>query len=182
MNKTAIVTLALMGAVLVLALCATFYFANKPSDAVDSKARKTLSTESGFVFTDLNGEEITFDQYEGKVRVVNMWASWTPFSATELPVLHTLAGEFKERDVVVIAVNRKESKELAVGFLNSLQVFEHIVFALDPQDALYASVEGYAMPETIIYDADGNVSHHNRGPMTELQLRTHIEKALEASQ
>jgi cytochrome c biogenesis protein CcmG, thiol:disulfide interchange protein DsbE len=181
MDKANIIALLVIILVLVTAGSVTYYFYSTPNDAIDSEAKKTLSTESGLSFTDLDGNTITFDQFEGKVRVVNSWASWTPFSVQELKDLHTVAAEFKDQNVAVIAINRKESKELAVQFLSTIQSFENITFALDPDDAYYASIGGFSMPETVIYDAEGNLVTHKRGSMTQEEMRTLIREALQAS-
>jgi thiol-disulfide isomerase/thioredoxin len=181
MNKANILTLAAVALVLTVAGFVTYYFYSTPNDALDSEARKTFSAESGLAFTDLDGNTITFDQFEGKVRVVNTWASWTPFSVQELADLDLIASEFKDQNVAVIAINRKESKEQAARFLKSVQGHENVVFALDPEDAYYASVGGFSMPETVIYDAKGNIFMHKRGPVTHEELRMLVTEALEAS-
>lgn len=181
MNKANTIALLVIIIVLVIAGSVTYFFYSTPNDALDSEAKKTLSAESGLSFTDLDGNTITFDQFEGKVRVVNSWASWTPFSVQELKDLHTIAAEFKDQGVAVIAINRKESKEQAVQFLGSIQTFENITFALDPEDAYYASIGGFSMPETMIYDAKGNLVTHKRGSMTQEEMRALVLGALQAS-
>lgn len=182
MNRTALITLL---SILVLLLCAgavTYYFYSTPNDASDSDAVHTLSSTETQSFFDLDGNEITFQQHEGTIRVVNSWASWSPFSVDELKLLDKIAGEYKDQSVTVIAINRKEPNERAKSFLGTIQEFNNIIFALDPNDTFFAAVGGFSMPETLFYDARGTIVFHKRGVLTEEELRTNIEKMLEKKQ
>lgn len=180
MNKTNFITIAVIAALLLGAFAVTYFVSLHPNDAPDSEAKKYLASDA-LVFTDLEGNPLTLDAYEGKVRVVNTWASWSPFSAEELKGLDELGAEFKDKNIVVIAVNRKEPKEQAVRFLRSLKNFDNIVFAIDTLDSYYASVGGFSMPETLVYDARGNKIFHKRGPMSKEEMVRETQKALDAS-
>lgn len=180
MHKSNIITLIVIVAVFITAGVITYIVRAIPNDKANSEAQKSLATSEEQVFTDLQGNPISFKQFEGKVRVVNAWASWTPFSVQELRDLETLAGEYKDTDVVVIAVNRKEPKEVAVQFLESIRTFEHTVFAIDITDSFYKSIGGFSMPETVFYDARGTIVLHKRGSMSLTEMRSHLDKVLSA--
>jgi uncharacterized FAD-dependent dehydrogenase len=40
-----------------------------------------------------------------------------------------------------------------------------VKFLLDTSDRFYKSIKGYAMPETVIYDPEGRIYFHARGPI-----------------
>lgn len=181
MKKNAFFTLIVLSILLLCAAGATYYYKKVPHDAKNSEAQKSLQATEEQAFTDLQGNPFTFDPYKGKVRVVNSWASWTPFSVQELADFDTLAGEYKDKNIAVIAIDRKESKELAQYFLSTIKNFEHVIFAIDTTDSFYASIGGYAMPETVFYDAKGNITFHKQGVMTLEEMRTHTEEALSAN-
>ncbi len=181
MNKTNVITLLCVLCVLIGAAAVTYYLYVTPNDAANSDARRTLGLSEGQSFTDLQGTDISLEEHEGKVRVVNSWASWTPFSAQELKDLETLAAAHANEGVVVIAINRDEPKEQAQQFLSTLGTFEHIQFILDGSDTFYDSVEGYAMPETLFYDARGNIYHHKRGNMTKEEMERLLMETIAAS-
>ena len=92
----------------------------------------------------------------------------------------TLAKEYADQDVVVIAINRKEPMERAKAFLKSVGDFEAIKFAVDLTDAYYTSIGGFSMPETVFYDAEGNTVFHKRGFMDLDEMRKHTQAALTA--
>jgi thiol-disulfide isomerase/thioredoxin len=156
----------------------TYWYVSTPKDARNSDAAASLSSEEKGVFTDLSGNEVSFDEHVGRIRVVTSWASWNPFSITDLETLNAVAGSYKDKGVVFLAINRKESKEQAERFLKSLQELPNLEFAIDTKDTFYTSIGGYAMPETVLYDEKGGIAAHKRGTFTEDELKALIEAAL----
>ena len=156
----------------------TYYFYVTPNDAKNSDASKTL-TFNDASFTDMEDNPLSFDAYEGKVRVVNSWASWSPYSVQELQDLDVLAKEYMDQNVVVIGINRMETKETAERFLRSIPSLQYLHIVLDSGDVFFSSLEGYAMPETVIYDQNGNIYFHKRGPMSLEEMRKKTQEALE---
>ena len=153
-----------------------------PNDTANSDAQATLAVTEEKIFTDLEGNPVTFTEYEGKVRIVTSWASWNPFSAQELETFEAVAQTYIDKEIVIIAINRKEPKEQAQRFLKTLPQFPHIIFAIDQSDAFYSSVGGYAMPETIFYDNSGNIIEHVRGTLTQEQIRIYIDRAFKSQE
>lgn len=182
-KKSIIITLLLLMTILLAAAAGTYLLQQKAVlEERDTEATQTLSATEATPYTDLEGDPFTFADYKGHVRVVNTWASWSPFSATELKDLERLATDYAEQDVVVIAVNRKETKEKAAAYLGTLQTFSKVVFAIDVTDAFYTSVGGYAMPETVFYDKYGNIVFHQRGVMSYEEMQQRVEAALTAAE
>lgn len=153
---------------------------NIKSSERDMPSSQTLVASADTPYTDLDGEPFTFDAFKGQVRVVNVWASWCPFCVSELADFETLATEYQDKGVAVIAINRKEPKEKAQAFLDSVGTFTATHFAVDQTDAFYTSVGGFSMPETVFYDAAGNIVLHKRGVMTLEEMREHTQSALQA--
>ncbi len=134
-------------------------------------------SENG-VFVDSAGSPVSFEAYEENVRVINSWATWTPFSVEELQNLNTVAGEYKDRGVVVLAINRDEPPERIEAFLMTLPPLPNITFIRDTEDMLYANSAGYTMPETLFYDNEGNLVTHKRGQLSLDEMRAEIESSL----
>lgn len=146
--------------VLVLAAVAGYFFllskTKKPSD--------TIKKEYALEFLDYSGKTVHFSDYKKKPLVVFMWASWCPYCNAEIENLGKLKGIFGD-EVNTVAVNRGEAVAVAKEFSDKIIDTSGVVFLLDTQDALYKSIKGYAMPETIFIDAAGNIVFHQRGPM-----------------
>lgn len=179
MNKGTLTTVVIL--VLILGLVAVFTLVSRnegTKDGVTSDASKALASSVGSPYTDLEGNPVNFDVYEGKIRVVNSWASWCPFCVQELPDFSILSEEFSKNGVVVISINRKESIEQSKSFINDIGPLEGIIFVQDSGDIFYNAIGGFSMPETVFYDRNGNISTHKRGFMTLEEMRTLTEKAI----
>lgn len=181
MKNSNIVIIVSLAAILCVIGAVTYYIHVTPHDRHNADATKNLSSSKTQTFTDLKGNQVTLDQYSGKVRIVNSWASWSPFSAQELKDFETVAAENQNRNVVFIAINRKEPKEQAELFLRSLQSFSKVQFVIDVDDTYYPSVGGFSMPETVVYDTKGSIIEHKRGNMNQDEIRALTASVLEAS-
>lgn len=144
-----------------------------------SPAARNLTVATGTPYTDLEGQPVDLSKYSGKTLIVNSWASWCPFCVNELQDFSDLATEYKDRDVVVIAINRKEPAQTAKAYIKKISTQDQLNFVLDPDDRFYKSIGGFSMPETIFYDRNGEVSMHKRGFMKLEEMKQHTEAALQ---
>lgn len=130
---------------------------------------KSISPDDAHAYTDVHGNVVHIRDFRGKPLVVNSWATWTPFSQTELPLLAQYAERYKN-DIHVLAINRMESAGVVRSYMSTFAIPDTITILLDPMDTFYTAVSGYAMPETVLYDADGNIVHHIRGTISVQKL------------
>ena len=166
-------------AVIVLILAGAVYYAFRLSEQkkfADSDAAQTLGgSKNPMNFTDLDGVSVSLDDYSKKIRVVNAWATWSPFSKDELKLLNSIAEDYNDADVVFLAINRMEPSGRVKSYLSQLEPLQNIKFIQDSQDEYFSAVEGFAMPETLVYDAEGTISLHVRGVLEEKKIRTHLD-------
>ena len=180
MAKERIITISILALIILAAAAFTYYFVFVQSHVrEDAAASRALKTGDGVAsYTDINGETRTLDDFLGNVLVVSSWASWCPQCASDLPQLASLAAEFDNEKVTFIAINRSENRFTAQRFLESIDSTETLEIVLDPDDHFFTSNEGYAMPETILYDREGNTLLHQRGELRVDVLREAINQAL----
>lgn len=170
-GKQGVLVLLVLLVVIVFAGLLVWYLkAAEVRNEVGKAASSSLQESEESPYTTLNGEPFTFATYRGTVRIVHVWASWSPSTVRELPIINQVAGVFADQNVVAIAVNRREPRDRAVAYLAGLGNFENLVYAIDETDAFYRSVGGYAMPETLMYNAAGDIVWHHRGEVTEALL------------
>lgn len=130
-----------------------------------------------YVLTDIHGNEVAESDFHGKIQVVNTWATWCPFCVDELPDFVRLQEAFPE-EIVVVAVNRAESRERTLAFTDELEVTDGLVYLLDPSDSFYRSIGAFSMPETIFLDREGEIVFHKRGPMPFEEMEAKIQELL----
>jgi thiol-disulfide isomerase/thioredoxin len=144
----------------------------------DSVAKSEVEGQSPY--TAVNGANISLQDYFGSILFVNAWASWSPLSRDELIALNTVAGEYKDKGIIFLAVNRKETSAQAERFLATLPPLPNLVLVIDTHDHFYGHADGYAMPESLIYDENGKLLRHERTVQTADTIRQLVNEALAA--
>ena len=173
--------IALLVIVAILAAI-TFMVTRQAKNQINEGTVATFSNDPGEgSYTDMNGNEVSLDTYLGNILVVNAWASWSPFSATDLPLLSKLSQEFDSNQVTFLAINRKETREQAARFISSIPNLGSLLLVLDPRDHFYTSVGGYAMPEVVIYNKRGEIVNHFRGDANESKIKETINQILNSN-
>lgn len=113
------------------------------------------------------------DLTDGKVKIVNFWASWCAPCRAEHPNLVRLRGD----GVAIYGVNYKDKPEDALAFLKQLG---------SPYAKLGADASGrmgidwglYGVPESFVIDGAGKVILRFPGPLTAAIIETDIRPAL----
>lgn len=132
-------------------------------------------------YTSVTGATVSVAELVGEQSLyINSWASWSPLSRDELIALNQVAGEYKDRGITFIALNRKEPKEQAERYLATLPPLDNLMVVIDSVDHFYSHVGGYAMPETLIYNKGGDLWRHERQPQTADMMRSTLDDFLQA--
>lgn len=163
--------------VILVAAGAGFFLLQKSQSP---ELQKEIATPSGVLDLKLknyNGEVVSLSNFKGKPLVINAWAAWCPFCRKELVDFATAQKEFGDK-VIIIAIDRAETKDTAKKYTDELGVTNGMVFLLDSSDSFYQSIGGFSMPETIFVDKDGHIADHKRGPMDVKEMRERIKKIL----
>ncbi|MBI2046357.1 MAG: TlpA family protein disulfide reductase [Parcubacteria group bacterium] len=142
-----------------------------------TKSDSRLDKAPDFSLQDYEGKIVRLSDFKGKPIVINSWAAWCPFCRKELVDFAAAQHEFGDK-MVVIAIDRAESRDTAKKYTDELAVTSDIVFLLDPSDSFYRSIGGFSMPETIFVSRDGHIVDHKRGPMGVSEIRERIQKIL----
>ncbi len=112
-------------------------------------------------FLDVNGNPVTYQDFEGQAILVNFWATWCAPCEKEMPSLGALqtsrgSDRFK---VIAISVDEPSDRAYAQQRLRELSggVLEFYTLADGPDgwNVVYDSGAGGGFPTTILYDASG---------------------------
>jgi len=139
---------------------------NDVPETPDFQKHFLSSTSTPASFLTLDGEVMTPTINEATLTVVTSWASWSPYSPTEFAVLAGLREQFDNSVLNLILLNRKESPNVANRFLQQNPAPEGVTVIIDEEDTFYSQIEGYTMPETVVYNQNGEVVLHLRGPIS----------------
>jgi thiol-disulfide isomerase/thioredoxin len=174
MNKIIIIIMvAIVGIGLLI-----FYGDGNGSSPDGEEVKKSDSGKAPtFSLPDYDGNIVESDDFKGKILVLNAWATWCPFCVNELPEFRRLQNEFPE-DIVVIGINRAESKRTAKDYTDKAELTGGLIFLLDSNDLFYKSIGGFSMPETIFVDPRGKLLIHKRGPLAFDEMKEIINTIL----
>lgn len=116
--------------------------------------------------------------FEGKVSVVNVWASWCVPCRQEHPVISEIG---KDDRIQLTGINYKDKTENALRFLGSLgNPFKAV--GVDPRGKVSIDWGVYGIPETFLVGRDGSILYKHVGPMDVATYREkfmpEVEKAL----
>lgn len=129
-----------------------------------------------FKTTMLAGEPVALDQHKGKVLILDFWATWCPPCVAALPALAELAQTYRDRGVVLLAINQAEPADTIRRFLDARQI--NIPVALDPDAAIARAYFVSSIPQTVVIGPDGLVAavFVGFGPQTKQQIEDEIRR------
>lgn len=110
------------------------------------------------------GETISFEQFRGKVVLLNFWASWCYECKVEHQDILRLHREFQQYpDFVMLGVNYQDKIPDALAYLRRHgSTFRHV---RDVTGSLAIDYGVYGVPETFVIDRDGIIRHKWVGPI-----------------
>ena len=106
---------------------------------------------------DGNGNPVSLADYQGKVVLLNYWASWCIICQVELPSIDRLADKLAGLDFIAVALNVDTGgKAVAEAHARKLKL-RNLPLNLDP-GLLTTDVMGLTeMPTAYLFDRDGNL-------------------------
>lgn len=118
---------------------------------------------------DLGGETVESSQFDGKVVVLNFWATWCPPCRMEIPGFIDLQRDYEEDGLVIIGVSLDESGPEAVAeFSESMGINYPIVMGDMRITGAFGGIR--VLPTTYVIDREGNIRNTHigylrRGPL-----------------
>jgi len=111
-----------------------------------------------FELKDVNGRTVRSSDYQGKVVLINFWATWCPPCRVEMPDLVRLQREHGKQGLQIVGITYPpEQKARVRAFARSLKVNYPIILGTRELKARFSSDE--SLPLTIVIDRDGSVSN-----------------------
>jgi thiol-disulfide isomerase/thioredoxin len=131
-----------------------------------------------------DGESFTLKQYEGKVLLLNLWATWCGPCRMEMPELIKIENEYKDKDVMVIGldVESADTEDMVKTFIEKNQLNYKIAWSTDEvHSGLLGMSRAGVIPQSFLVTKDGRLAGIVKGydpNNTPAKVRAMIDDAL----
>jgi cytochrome c biogenesis protein CcmG, thiol:disulfide interchange protein DsbE len=132
-------------------------------------------TAPDIILATLDGKAQSLDELRGKIVLINFWASWCPPCRTEMPEIQAAVQAHRDT-FVVLAINNRESGEVAQAMIDELHLSFPVLLDLDGEAASAYGV--MALPTSFFVDRAGIIRAVNIGGMNRAFIETQL-KSLE---
>lgn len=125
----------------------------------------------------LNGESFSLEDQEGKVVLLNIWATWCAPCREETPDLVELYNKYKDQDFMIVGVSTdKQGPSVVKPFVEKYDVSYPIVIDDGTVMEKYGPTMG--IPTSYIIGKDGNLKYFAVGALTNKELEPRIKKLI----
>jgi len=133
----------------------------------DNKFSKSVANENVIVKLDgdkapdfslksVDGKTIKLSDYNGKVVIIDFWATWCPPCRRGIPDLVAIQNEYKNKVVVVgISLDREKTIKDVPGFVKDYGINYPVVYGDDNVVTAYDGIQ--SIPTSFVVDKNGNV-------------------------
>jgi peroxiredoxin len=132
-----------------------------------------------FSLEQLGGGEINLSDLRGQVVILNIWASWCPPCAAEMPALQRVYENNLHRGLIVLGVHTtfQDREAAAAAFMKENELSFPILF--DRSGSVSRMYRMRALPTTFFIDREGIIQEVIvGGPLSEVSLQTTVETML----
>lgn len=150
-----------------------------------SSARESDSDESRdapekvqlhFILKGVDGTPADLAKFDGKIRVVDFWATWCPPCRVAVPHLNEVHRKYKDRGVTVIGISVDDSPRVVTAFEKESPIEYTSLMSSEDAEQAFGGVVG--LPSTYVLDREGRVYRSYVGAFPPQELEEDLEALL----
>lgn len=130
-----------------------------------------------FALYDLNGSVVNLRDLQGKVVLINVWATWCPPCRAEMPMIQAAYEQYADQGFVVLAVNLRENPRTVAAFMQQFGLTFPALLDLDGN--VSAAYRATVLPSSFFVDRQGVVRAVYRGPMSRSVIAGTVDQLLQ---
>jgi peroxiredoxin len=108
-----------------------------------------------FTLPTADGQQVSLQQYRGKVVFLNFWATWCIPCREEMPALERLHQTYQTQDLAIISIDLKESADQVKVFFQKHSL--SFPALLDQNGSVFRDYLVAGMPTTYLIGRDGTM-------------------------
>ena len=147
--------------------------------SVSNKEAPLATVRPAFKLNDIEGKLRDVKEWDGKVLMVNFWATWCPPCRREIPAFIEVQEKYKDKGFQIVGI-ALDAKQAVIDFTDPMGVNYPLLLASNEGIQLtkdYGNRLG-TLPFTVIIDRQGNIKHHKRTELTAEQIEAMITPLL----
>jgi peroxiredoxin len=169
-----LVGIASVAAILGLIACSPTQPA-RPAVKADSQRKRAPD----FALKDANSRMIHLSDYQGKVVLLDFWATWCGPCGEEIPWFMEFQRKYKDRGFEVLGVSMDDDGWKAINpFVALKKINYRVVLGDDATGDMYGGLE--ALPTTFLIDRNGRIASVHVGLASRKDFENGIETLLQA--
>ncbi len=131
-----------------------------------------------FTLETLDGRTMSLSDYQGKIVMITIWATWCPPCVRETPRLVNIYNAYKDQGFVMLGINTtyQDKRDLVERFVEEQGITYPIL--LDQDGKVGAAYGGRLMPTSYLIDRTGKIVVTKVGEVDEIQLREQVRALL----
>ena len=130
-----------------------------------------------FTLTDLDGNSVRLADFRGQAVFLNFWATWCPPCRAEMPDIEALHRKYRDRGVVVLGVDLRESESTVRTYLE--RGGYTWTFLIDTTGRVASAYRVSAIPTSFFIDREGVIRAVVIGGMTASTMEARLALAMQ---
>tara|TARA_B100000787_G_scaffold10409_1_gene7845 strand:+ start:312 stop:827 length:516 start_codon:yes stop_codon:yes gene_type:complete len=116
---------------------------------------KNLKIYENVIFKDVNQKDVNLDDYNGKLIILNFWATWCAPCREEMPSLDSLQANINLNNLKIFPINiGQENLSKSESFFKDLNI-KNLDIYFDPPITLAKKFALRGVPTTIFFNKEG---------------------------
>lgn len=126
-----------------------------------------------FTLGQLGNGYLTLSDLEGKVVMLNFWATWCGPCREEMPAMQNVYERYRDQGFEIVAINLQETEVAVKGFINQLGVNFPVVYDLTGE--VFDTYLVRPLPTSYFIDSTGTIRFLYIGPMSEEDIEQRVQ-------
>jgi len=163
--------------IICIGLATSYFISHHPTVQESNDGGESTQAFFAATFLDANAKPQALKQWQGKIIVLNFWATWCQPCREEMPELSELNTQYKDKNVIVLGLAIDDVKMIQ-DFIKETKISYPLLAAEEGGMDLASSFGNNksVLPYTVIIKPDGGIAKTYFGRISKQQLEAALIK------